>query len=263
VFFARTALMRLLITNDDGILAPGIAALVAAVQDLGEVYVVAPESPQSAMAHAITVNAPMTARHINVHDRFEGWAVDGRPADCVKLGMLELIDGRPDFVLSGINAGSNAGINALYSGTVAGAAEGAFFRVPSIAFSLKLMEELDFDAAGAIARKVFERFVAAQPEPATCVTVNIPDLANGPPKGVRVCPLATAPFREHYRKQKTGAGEVVYWLSGREPDPSDVPDTDHAALLDGYVTVTPLRFDLTRHDQLDAVQGWNWPDSFL
>ena len=125
--------MRILLTNDDGILAPGIEALYRALADLGDVEVVAPETTQSAVAHAITVLAPMAAHRLNVKNVFEGWSVDGRPADCVKLAMLELLDRPPDFVVSGINAGVNTGINVLYSGTVAGAAEGAFFGVPSAA----------------------------------------------------------------------------------------------------------------------------------
>src|SRR5215475_1178467 len=125
--------MLILVTNDDGILAPGIEALHAAIADLGEVHVVAPETSQSAIGHAISVLTPMSVRRVHVSNAFHGWSVDGRPADCVKLAILELLPRRPDFVLSGINAGVNTGINVLYSGTVAGAAEGAFFNVPSMA----------------------------------------------------------------------------------------------------------------------------------
>ena len=132
--------VRILITNDDGILAPGVEALYRAVADLGHVDVVAPETPQSASGHAISVRTPMAVRRVHVSGVFHGWSVDGRPADCVKLAVGELLEHRPDFVLSGINAGVNTGINVLYSGTVAGAIEGAFFGIPSIAFSLELSD---------------------------------------------------------------------------------------------------------------------------
>ncbi len=139
--------MRILLTNDDGILAPGIEALYRALADLGEIEVVAPETSQSAIGHAISVLTPMAAHRVSVKNVFEGWSVDGRPADCVKLAVLELLECRPDFVISGINAGVNTGINILYSGTVAGAAEGAFFGVPSMAVSLELSDNLDFERA--------------------------------------------------------------------------------------------------------------------
>jgi 5'-nucleotidase len=255
--------MRILITNDDGILAPGIAALYEAVADLGQVDVVAPETTQSAMAHAISVNTPMTVRRVHVRDAFEGWSVDGRPADCVKLAMIELLEQRPTIVLSGINAGSNSGINILYSGTVAGAAEGAFFGVPAIAFSLRLSEQLDFKAAGQVARQVLDHVLTQKLVPGLCLNVNIPDLAAGPPRGVRVCPQATTPMLEHYRQKQLEDGSRVYWLDGREPEAHECPDTDHAALLEQYVTITPLRFDMTQHERLGEITDWRWPSRFV
>jgi 5'-nucleotidase len=254
--------MRILITNDDGILAPGLAALHRAVADLGEVYVVAPENTQSAMAHAITVKAPMSVRRVRVDDQFDGWAVDGTPADCVKLAMIELLPQRPDFVLSGINAGANTGVNVLYSGTVAGAAEGAFFGAAALAFSLELTDQIDFRNGQRVAREVFRSFAASRPAPGTCLNVNIPALHGQMPRGVRCCPQTTVPMQEHYRKEDVGDGQMLYWLDGRFPEPELCPDSDHAAVSAGYVSITPLRFDLTDHAALEALRGVPWPAQF-
>ncbi len=250
--------MRILITNDDGILAPGIEALYRAVQDLGEVEVVAPETTQSAMGHAITVRTPIFAHRVHVNSVFWGWSVDGSPADCVKLAMLELLPWRPDFVLSGINAGVNTGNNVLYSGTVAGALEGAFFDVPSVAFSLRLSDELNFRLAGEIARGVFEQIVASRPPGGMCLNVNIPALDRGLPRGIRVCPQATIAMDDKYVRREEPDGRHVYFLDGALPDHSRCPDTDLAAVCDGYVSITPLRHDMTDHSRLGAVRGWNW-----
>lgn len=253
--------MRILITNDDGILAPGIEALYHAVADLGEVEVVAPETSQSAVGHAISVLTPMAVRRVHVNNAFYGYAVDGRPADCVKLAMIELLKSRPDFVLSGINAGLNTGINVLYSGTVAGAAEGAFFGVPAIAFSLELSEELNFRGAGRVARSIFEAFVAARPAAGMCLNVNIPALDKGPPAGVRVCAQSNVPMDDHYKKQTDPLGRTIYWLDGKFPEKADCPNSDVAAIHDRYVTITPLRFDMTDHARLADVARMAWPKS--
>ena len=254
--------MRILLTNDDGILAPGIAALYRALQDLGVIEVVAPETSQSAVGHAITVLAPMAAHRVHVKGVFEGWSIDGRPADCVKLAMLELLDPRPDFVLSGINAGANTGINILYSGTVAGAAEGAFFGVPSMAISLELSENLDFERAARIARRVFEHYAASQPPPGTCLNVNIPALDAGWPRGIRVCPQGVVPMNDKYHKQIDPRGRPVFWLDGAMPEQTGCPDTDLAAVMERYVAITPLRFDVTDRRMLPKVARWDWPQTF-
>lgn len=254
--------MRILLTNDDGILAPGIEALYRAVANLGEVEVVAPETPQSAVGHAISVLTPMTAHRVHVKNTFEGWGVDGRPADCVKLGILELLEQRPDFVISGINAGVNTGINILYSGTVAGAAEGAFFGVPSLAVSLELSEKLDFERAGRITRQVFQRYAAADPPPGTCLNVNIPALDAGWPLGIRVCPQGVVPMNDKYHKQSDPRGRAVYWLDGAMPEAGSCPDTDLEAVLERYVAITPLQFDVTDHRLLPEVEQWGWPERF-
>ncbi|MFQ5807115.1 MAG: 5'/3'-nucleotidase SurE [Phycisphaerae bacterium] len=254
--------MRILLTNDDGILAPGIEALYRALEDLGEIEVVAPETAQSAIGHAISVLTPMAAHRVRVKNVFEGWSVDGRPADCVKLAMLELLASRTDFVVSGINAGVNTGINILYSGTVAGAAEGAFFGVPSMAISLELSDNLDFERAAKIARRVFNPYVAAQPPPGTCLNVNIPALDAGWPKGIRVCPQGVVPMNDSYHKQIDPCGRPIYWLDGAMPEQGTCPDSDLEAIIERYVAITPLKFDVTDRELLPEVAQWDWPQEF-
>lgn len=248
-------------TNDDGILAPGIEALYRAVHDLGHVDVVAPETAQSAVGHGISVRTPMAVHRVHVKNAFYGWSVDGRPADCVKLAMVELLKQKPDFVLSGINAGANTGINVLYSGTVAGAIEGAFFGVPSMAFSLALSNELNFQRAGRIARLIFEQFAASNPGPGTCINVNIPALDEGWPRGARCCAQGTIPMKEHYHSAADEQGRSIYWLDGRLPDDDD-PGSDQGAIRDRYVAITPLRFDLTDRSLLPTLSRWHWPQAF-
>ncbi len=254
--------MRILITNDDGILAPGLEALYQAVADLGQVDVVAPHDAQSGIGHAISVLTPLLVRRVHIGHAFYGWSVAGRPADCVKLAMIELLNERPDYVLSGINAGANAGVNVLYSGTIAGAVEGALFGVPSLAFSLELSDELDFQKAGRVARLVFEHVIAAQPPAGTCLSVNIPALDRGWPRGVRCCRQAPVNWEEHYEKTIDSEARAIYWLNGRLPDHDRCPDSDLAAVRDGYVAITPLRADLTDRQQLGQVSRWSWPASF-
>jgi 5'-nucleotidase len=251
--------VRILITNDDGILAPGLEALYQAVADLGQVDVVAPHDSQSGVGHAISVLTPLLVRRVHIGHAFYGWSVAGRPADCVKLAMAELLPQRPDYVLSGINAGANAGVNVLYSGTIAGAIEAALFGVPALAFSLELSDELDFKKAARVARQVFEHVLAAQPPPGTCLSVNIPALDGGWPRGVRCCPQAPLNWEEHYEKKIESDARRLYWLSGTLPDHEQFPDSDLAAIRNGYVAITPLRGDLTHHEQLAAVSRWQWP----
>ena len=254
--------MRLLITNDDGILAPGLGALYAAVADLGEVEVVAPDDAQSGVGHAISVLKPLLVRRVHVNDQFHGWSVSGRPADCVKLAMLELLPWRPDLILSGINAGANTGVNVLYSGTVAAALEGALFGVTSLAFSLELSDELDFRRAARVARIVLDHVLAARPPAGICLSVNIPALKTGYPLGVRCCAQAPVNWEEHYEKRTDEHGRAIYWLNGRSPSPADHPGSDMAAVAEGYVAVTPLRCDLTHRAQLQELSRWCWPSSF-
>ena len=254
--------MRILITNDDGILAPGILALYKAVADLGHVDVVAPADSQSAVGHAISVLKPLAVQRVHVADTFHGWSVAGRPADCVKLAMVELLDQMPDVVLSGINAGANTGVNVLYSGTVAGALEAVLYEVPALAFSLELSDELDFERAGRVARAMLDRFLAVRPPANTCLNINIPAGGRPWPHGVRCGPQAPVSWEEHYKKQPDDQGHMIYWLDGRLPEDGVDPNSDLAAVRDGYVSITPLRADLTDRARIAPIADWAWPKSF-
>ena len=250
--------MRILVTNDDGILAPGIAALAQALEPLGEIDVVAPESGQSGAAHAITFMAPLITQQVTVGGKLQGWSVDGSPADCVKLAVCELCGGRPDLVVSGINAGSNRGVDVIYSGTVAAAVEAAFIGIPSLAISLETSRELDFERAATYARSIVERAVALGISPGMVLNVNIPRLDRGEPKGVKVVPQSTTPWTDSYDRRTDPRGRAYFWLSDQGDREPEEHDTDLSALRDGYITVTPLQYDLTQYAQLEHLGSvWN------
>lgn len=258
--------MRILLTNDDGILAPGLAAMRRALLTLGEVSVVAPASPQSAAAHGITVGGPIPVRELHVADRFTGFAVEGRPADCVKLAITTLLGNRPDLVVSGINDGANVSINVLYSGTVAAAAEGALLGIPAVAVSLERGQEMDFDRAAGIAREVIERLLDSvaslrpgEGQVVPLVNMNIPALCPGVPRGVRVVRQSTQLMQDRYVSHAGPDGRRYFWLEGEFDAATHQPATDLEALREGYVTLTPLHFDLTHEDQLRWLSEQRWP----
>lgn len=253
--------MRILLVNDDGILAAGLAALRAAVADLGEVTVVAPDSPQSAAGRSITLGAPMVCEKIQVEGQFSGIAVAGRPADCVKLAVRELMDSPPELLLAGINDGANVGVNIFYSGTVAAAAEGALFGVRSVAFSLESGGEPDFGLAARLARWVLDGLLGAGLGPGDLVSVNIPALRQDSPRGVKLVPQGTAAISEIYRRSQDEHGRLLFELTDYyEHHPQD-GDNDVAALAEGFITVTPLRSDLTDHGRLARMVGHAWGDA--
>jgi 5'-nucleotidase len=253
--------VRILLTNDDGVYAPGLRALRRELQKLGAVTVVAPASEQSATGHSITLLVPLLVQEVRDEDeQFLGWAVEGKPADCVKLALQELLPDPPDLVVSGMNAGSNAGINVLYSGTVAAAAEAAFYRQVAVAVSLRYTKSgpLAFSKAAEIARRVIERLLETEPVPGSLFNVNIPDLERGPVRGVRVAPQNVAPYAEQFDRRTDPRGRVYFWNVPGTMIPEPDPDTDEAALADGFVTVTPLQFNLTHHEQLAGLKRTDW-----
>jgi 5'-nucleotidase len=256
--------MRILVSNDDGITAPGLAALRAAVDDLGDVTVVAPNSPQSAAGHAITVHAPLTVKRLTVpqageHTEFTGISVDGRPADCVRLAIRMLLPQPPDLVLSGINNGANVGINVFYSGTVAAAAEAAMFGIPAVAFSASAFEgPIDFVRAASLCRAMLDQLISGGLGKGDLINVNIPALGEGPPKGVRTVPQSTAGIDDAYLIKRDAEGGEQYHL-GEEYKFIHQADTDVSALADGYITVTPLHVDMTTHLRLETMARGDWP----
>jgi len=250
--------MRILLTNDDGILAPGLIALYRELVKLGEVTIVAPTTPQSAVGHAISVSQPLFMQEIQVAEGVRGHSVDGRPADCVKVAVLELMKSAPpDLVVSGINHGENVGINVLYSGTVAAAVEGAFYGLPAVAFSLTFAERMDFQGAARMARTILEQVAAPERRAGLLLSVNFPDLSKGPPRGVRVCSMGVQPTEEAMIRRLDPRGRPYYWMTGGYiPTGEPHPESDQTALADGYTTVTPLRFDLTDRERLSRITAW-------
>jgi 5'-nucleotidase len=253
--------VRILLTNDDGIYAPGLRALLPELRKLGEVVVVAPAAEQSAVGHSVTILTPLLAQPLYDDERRPlGWAVEGRPADCVKLALRELLPEPPDLLVSGLNAGSNAGINVLYSGTVAAAIEGAFFRCTSVACSLEYARAAppDFGRGAELASRVIEQIVARRPEPGSLFNVNIPDLERGPIRGVRCVPQNVVPYVESFDRRVDPRGRLYFWSNPEFGCPDPHPDTDVSAMAEGWITVTPLQFDLTHAARLKEMSAWKW-----
>jgi 5'-nucleotidase len=249
--------VRILLTNDDGIYAPGLRALEQELRGLGEVSVVAPATEQSGVGHSITFLRPLVAHKVFDQDRLFGWAVEGSPADSVKLGIFDFCGGRPDLVVSGINGGLNAGINVLYSGTVAAAIEGAFFEITSVAVSLEFNEHAQFGKAARLARTVIEQILERKgPEP-QLYNLNIPTAALERPRGVKIVPMGVNRYGEEFEKRVDPRGRTYYWMAGSMPQLPSEPETDLTALAKGYVTLTPLDFDMTKRPLMAAMQDWN------
>lgn len=250
VFFGL-ALMRILLTNDDGIFAPGLAAIYKQLIHLGEVLVVAPADSQSGASHAVTFFEPLACAKADIAGLFSGHAVYGSPADCVKLAVRQLHPEPIDLVVAGINNGANVGINVYYSGTVAAAMEGAFLGIPSLALSLAAEREMDFDSAADYGIEVLEKLGPL--EPRDVINVNIPLLSAGEPKGVRVVPQATSGFHEYYIPQGDAEAKTLFQLAGGGHRQEPLP-VDTTALAEGFITVTPLRPDMTDHEKADRMK---------
>jgi 5'-nucleotidase len=228
---------------------------------LGQVTVVAPAGEQSAVGHSITLLTPLLVQEVlDEKNRPLGWAVEGKPADCVKLALMELLPEPPDVIVSGLNAGSNAGINVLYSGTVAAAIEGAFFHHTSIAVSLEYTKAkpLNFPRAAELARKVIEQILEHRPAKGTLLNVNIPSLEKGPVRGIRVVPQNVAPYVETFDRRTDPRGRVYFWTNPGLNCPDPHPDSDVTALGESYITVTPLQFNLTHEALLETMSSWKW-----
>jgi 5'-nucleotidase len=253
--------MLILLTNDDGIRHPGLVAMYRELTALGEVHVVAPETVQSATGHGITLTTPLLTDRVRVEDAFTGIAVDGRPADCVKLAVAQLLPRAPDLVVSGINSGANVGINVIYSGTVAAAIEAAFLGLPAIAASLYLRKEIETDYKTAARRTigVIRRILEAGLQGGQVVSINLPAVAaNQEPAGVKVVRQCPRPWIDTYERRQDPRGRDYFWNSSVFKLGQTDEDTDVAALRDGYITVTPLQFDLTDSALLREWQGRKW-----
>ncbi len=249
--------MQILLTNDDGIYAPGLAAMERQLRAMGDVQVVAPLTEQSGVGHAITYLTPLMAREVFDEGNHRGWAVEGSPADCVKLAVAELCPQRPQLVVSGINYGQNSGINVLYSGTVAAAIEGAFFGITSIAVSLEYDDNPDYDRAAEIAAQLIQQVLQNKDDRPQLYNLNIPTAALTGTPSVKVVPMATSPWGEAFERRTGPRGKPYYWAVGKQPVTPQHAPTDLSELRQGEITLTPLDFDMTLHDELEKMRSWN------
>lgn len=245
----------ILVTNDDGFNARGIEALIEVVRPLGHVVVVAPDRVQSGKSHAVTLAEPLFINQLANQDNYQLYACSGSPADCVKIALHQLLHRLPDLVVSGINHGSNAAVNAIYSGTVAGATEGSFHGIPSIAFSVTdHSPKADFEAAKHYALPIIERVLAQGLPKGVSLNVNVPAIPQADIRGVRVCRMTPGRWVEEFEHRVSPHKRNYYWLTGEfinaEPEATD---TDEWALANGYVSMVPIQTDLTAYAALPTL----------
>lgn len=238
----------ILVTNDDGVSAPGIQNLVEAVKDLGKIIVVAPDKPQSGMGHAITIGQPLRLHKIHSHENVETWSCTGTPVDCVKLAVDKVLHRKPDLCLSGINHGANHSINVIYSGTMSAAMEAAIESIPSAGFSLMDFNiEADFSGARKYVKEIVQYMLKTELDKHTVLNVNIPAVSEELLKGIKICRQAYAKYKEDFIERADPHGKMYYWLTGKFVNFDKGTDTDVWALKHNYVSVVPVQFDLTNY----------------
>jgi 5'-nucleotidase len=247
--------MNILLTNDDGIFAPGLAAIYRELVGIGNVTVVAPSDSQSGASHSITFSQPLVCNKVDINGQFTGFSVEGSPADCVKLAVMQLHEGPIDLLVAGINNGANAGINVYYSGTVAAAMEGAFLKIPAVAMSLYREEHMDYEQAAKHCIEVLKKLMPVKK--GNVININIPDLSKGRPKGVRVVPQSSKGFDEYYIRQTNEQGQTVFQLAGGAHLFDENP-TDTTSLAEGFITVTALIPDMTDYSKTNELQEIKW-----
>jgi 5'-nucleotidase len=248
----------ILVTNDDGITAPGIKALVEAVKHLGEVVIVAPDSPQSAMGHAVTISKPLRLEKTKLYGDIVSYQCSGTPADCVKIAVDKVLHRKPDLLVSGINHGSNSSINILYSGTMSAAMEGAIEGIPAVGFSLcDFSIDADFSLAAKIASSVAQNVISNGLPIGVLLNVNIPKVPIETFKGTKVCRQAIAKWEEDFDERHDPNGKKYYWLTGKFVNYDKGEDTDEWALANGYASIVPVQFDLTAHNAIAIITQWN------
>lgn len=250
--------MRILLTNDDGIMAPGIQALWREMAAIGEVTVVAPDTERSATSQAITVHHPIRVDKFCIEDPpICAWRVGGTPTDCVKLAVEALLPAKPDVVVSGINLGPNLGTDVLYSGTVSAAIEGALHGVPSVAVSLAAWQDADFAPAARFARKLVLALAERKLPPDTLLNVNVPPLPAEQLAGVQVTRLGVIEYENTFERREDPRGRTYYWMGGSLVDSGNEEGTDVMALKQGRISVTPIHFDLTNYGIMRLIEEWN------
>lgn len=249
----------ILVTNDDGITAPGIRALVTEMKKLGHVVVVAPDSPQSGMGHAITIHNPLRLDKVDVFEGVDAYQCSGTPVDCVKLAVNKILHRKPDLCVSGINHGSNSSINVIYSGTMSAAMEGAIEGIPSIGFSLSDFKlDADMSAAQYYVNVVASNVLASLPVRDLLLNVNIPNKAKGEINGIKICRQAIAKWQEEFDERLDPNKRKYFWLTGKFVNSDKGEDTDEWALANGYVSVVPVSFDFTSHHVIPMLNKIKW-----
>jgi 5'-nucleotidase len=250
----------ILITNDDGVTAPGIRNLAEAVKDLGHVVVVAPDKPQSGMGHAITIGSPLRLHHVKLMDGVDAYSCSGTPVDCVKIAVDKVLHRKPDICLSGINHGANHSINVIYSGTMSAAIEASIENIPSIGFSLlNHSMEADFTASREVARTIVKKVLGMKVDKHLCLNVNIPNVEHSLIRGILNCRQAYAKYDEDFNERIDPTGRKYYWLTGQFVNFDKGKDTDVWALKNNYVSVVPVQFDLTHYElkkKMDKTLKW-------
>ncbi|NNK81266.1 MAG: 5'/3'-nucleotidase SurE [Flavobacteriales bacterium] len=247
----------ILVTNDDGYFAGGITALVEVAKDFGDVLVVSPNLPQSGMGHAITINQPLRLQRTTHFGDMEAYSCTGTPVDCVKLAIYGILKKKPDLIISGINHGANFSINVLYSGTMSAAVEGAIEGIPSIGFSLLHHDKrADFNASKKIANKVIREALKNGISKNTCLNVNIPRGPFDDIRGIRVCRQGVGHWEDEFIERRDPSGEKYYWMSGSFGEMDKGEDTDSWALKNNYVSIVPVQFDMTAHQEISSINNW-------
>lgn len=249
----------ILVCNDDGITAPGIRNLIEVVREMGEVVVVAPDSPQSGKGHGITIDGILrrSSRKLDDGPQVEH-AISGTPVDCVKLAVNVILPRKPDIIVSGINHGSNSSINVIYSGTMSAAVEGSLENIPSVGFSLCDFDwDADFEPAKPYIRKIVKQVLDEGLPRGICLNVNIPRYTGEDYKGVKVCRQSLGNWEEEFDERHDPRGRDYYWLTGKFVNYDEGDDTDEWALENYYISVVPVNSDITAHQMLDKIKGWN------
>ena len=249
-----------LVTNDDGISAPGIRTLIAIMSEIAEVVVVAPDKPQSAMGHAITVNSTLTLNKTSKeNDAILEYECSGTPADCVKMAVSVVLKRKPDLCVSGINHGSNSSINVIYSGTMSAAIEAGMDGIPAIGFSLcDFSWNANFEATKKYIKNIVEQVLKNGLPLGTVLNVNFPNISEKEIKGIKICRQAKAVYEENFDKRTSPFGKEYYWLSGSFVNLDKGEDTDEWALANNYVSIVPIQFDLTAHHAISFLNSWEF-----
>jgi 5'-nucleotidase len=249
--------LSILVSNDDGIFSDGLAALVNALEPIADVTIVAPDSQQSAVGHAITVHRPLRVREVKKEGKFFGYAVDGTPADCVKLAIRNLMKSKPDLVISGINHGSNTAISVIYSGTVSAATEGTILGIPSFAMSLTTFEaNADFSYAAKFARQLAQKVTENGIASGTLLNVNIPAVPEAEIRGVVITRQGKSVWNDEFEARRDPGNKQYFWLKGELVELDEEEDIDQRAILNNKVSITPIQFDLTNYAMIDTLREW-------